>query len=214
MKLELRKIRLPLAEFTLTVDTTLEIGCAGLSGPSGAGKTSLLDLIAGLRRAPSARIARDGCVLTDTGQSLHLPVHRRRIGYVPQDLALFPHLDVRRNLLYGHRPEIAPLALQFDHIVEVLEIAPLLDRPTTTLSGGQKQRVALGRALLAAPALLLLDEPLSSLDRPLRERLIPYLRRVRDEFRLPMLFVSHDAEELATLCDVAIRMERGKLVSA
>ncbi len=214
MRLELRDIHLPLPEFDLRIDTALEIGCTGLSGPSGAGKTTLLDLIAGLRRAPSARIVCGDRALTDTARNWQVPVHRRRIGYVPQDLALFPHLDVRCNLAFGYRADTAPAALQFDHVAEVLEIASLLDRPVATLSGGQKQRVALGRALLTAPDLLLLDEPLSSLDRPLRERLIPHLRRVRDEFRLPMLFVSHDAEELAALCDEVLTMERGRLREA
>lgn len=211
MKLELRDIRLVRPDFTLAVDLTLELGCVGLSGPSGAGKTTLLDLIAGLARAGSARISLDDWVLTDVAAGLDRPPDQRRIGYVPQDVALFPHLEVRRNLTYGYRAAANPPALQLDHVIEILEIGALLERRPAALSGGEKQRVALGRALLSGPGLLLLDEPLSSLDRPLRARLLPYLRRVRDEFRVPMLFVSHDSEEIGSLCDRVLAMERGTI---
>ncbi len=214
MKLELLDISLPLADFTLRANTTLEATCTGIAGPSGAGKTSLLDLIAGLRRPTAARIVLDGRVLIDTRDKTSIPAHRRTIGYVPQDLALFPHLSVRTNLRYGYRAAENPAVLQLDHVAEVLEIGGLLDRGISQLSGGEKQRVALARALLAAPRLLLLDEPLSNLDRPLRARLLPYLLRVRDEFRLPMIFVSHDTEDTAALCDEVLTMERGEFIAA
>ncbi|HVU24103.1 MAG TPA: ATP-binding cassette domain-containing protein, partial [Opitutus sp.] len=134
-------------------------------------------------------------------------------GYVPQEGALFPHLSVRRNLLYGCRPGAArhPAGLNLEHVSEVLEIAALLERDIATLSGGEKQRVALGRALLAAPRLLLLDEPLAGLDLPLRERLVPYLARVRDEFAVPMLYVTHSPDEVMALCDDVVVLGRGRI---
>ena len=214
MRLALRAIRLPLAGFELAVDAELSVDVTALFGPSGAGKTALLDLVAGLRRAPSAWIALDGRVLTDTAGRYVLPARRRRIGYVPQDGALFPHLSVRRNLLYGHRPpagEPGPVTLQ--HVAEVLEIEPLLDRGIGALSGGERQRVALARALLSSPRLLLLDEPLAALDRPLKARILPYLKRVRAEFGVPMLYVTHDPEEVLALCEEVLVLERGKLVA-
>ena len=176
----------------------------------------------------------DGRVLADADARLHLPPPARRLGYVPQDGALFPHLDVRRNLLYGaarahagpsdqsaparpsatdsgHAPSPSLPDLTLGHVAEVLEIAPLLDRAVDTLSGGEKQRVALGRALLSAPRLLLLDEPLAGLDLSLKDRLLPHLRRVRDEFRIPMLYVTHSPDEVVALCDEVLMLERGRV---
>ena len=212
MKLTLRHIRLPLADFTLALDAEISAPVTGIFGPSGAGKTSLLDLIAGLRRAESAHIVLDDTVLTDTAARIFIPAHRRAIGCVPQDLALFPHLSVRGNLLYGHDPANAAITLA--HVVEIMEISALLDRGTAALSGGEKQRVALARALLAAPRLLLLDEPLASLDHPLKQRLLAYLRRIRDEFHIPMLYVSHDPEEITALCDDVLVLEKGRVVTS
>lgn len=211
MKLTLRHIRLPLAEFTLSLDAEMSAPVTGIFGPSGAGKTSLLDLIAGLRRAESARIALGEDVLTDTAARVFIPTHRRAIGYVPQDLALFPHLSVRGNLLYGHNAAASRNNTTLAHVVETVEIAGLLDRGIGSLSGGEKQRVALARALLAAPRLLLLDEPLASLDQSLKRRLISYLRRIREEFRIPMLYVAHDPGEIAALCDEVFVLERGNI---
>lgn len=213
MKLELRNVQLPLAEFTLAVDFTVEARVLGLCGPSGAGKTSLLDLIAGLRRAQSALVSVDGRVLTDTARGVSVPARERKVGYVPQDLALFPHLSVRRNLLYGCPGGAATEPLfSFNHVVDVLDIGPLVDRGISDLSGGERQRVALGRALLSSPQLLLLDEPLASLDAALKDRILSHLQRVRDEFPVPMIYVSHSADEVQALCDVAVRMDRGQLV--
>lgn len=209
MKLALRNIRLALADFTLSLDAEMSAPVTGIFGASGAGKTSLLDLIAGLRRAACAHIAFGEKVLTDTATGIFIPTHRRAIGYVPQDLALFPHLSVRGNLLYGHETN-GDITLA--HASETMEIAGLLDRSISSLSGGEKQRVALARALLAGPQLLLLDEPLASLDRALKRRLISYLQRIREEFRIPMLYVAHDPEEIAALCEEVFVLERGEIV--
>jgi molybdate transport system ATP-binding protein len=211
MKLLLQRICLPLKEFTLAADVEIQSQVTAIFGPSGAGKTSLLDLVAGLRRPKSAFIQLNDRVLTDTASGVNVPARWRAIGYVPQDLALFPHMSVRRNLLFGHQPALNSL-FSFEHVIDILEIEPLLSRGVTDLSGGEKQRVALARALLTAPRLVLLDEPLASLDLKLRARIIPYLRRVRDEFHLPMLYVTHDRAEVTALCDEILVLERGRFV--
>jgi molybdate transport system ATP-binding protein len=214
MSLRLENIRLPLDSFSLEIDTTLDAPMTGVFGPSGAGKTSLLDLIAGLRRPRAGKVQLGATVLSDAAARLHVPPRHRRVGYVPQDLALFPHLNVRSNLLYGHRSLAAADPLfSPEHVIEVMEIAPLLGRDATTLSGGEQQRVAFARALLSAPRLLLLDEPMSSLDGRLKARLIPYLQRIRDEFHLPLIYVTHDASELQSLCDEVLILERGRIVA-
>ena len=200
MTLTIDAIRLPLAHFGLDVTCTFGDGVTALFGPSGAGKTSLLDVIAGLRRTTHGRVYVDHDDITE------LAPRHRRIGYVPQENALFPHLSVERNLRFGMR------ANDFAHVVSVLDIAPLLGRAPGSLSGGEQKRVALGRALLTAPRLLLLDEPLAGLDRPLRERVLTYLVRVRDEFRVPMVYVSHDADELRAIADRVVVLERGRVV--
>jgi molybdate transport system ATP-binding protein len=213
MKLALKNISLPLAGFVLEVDLELAGQVTAICGPSGSGKTSLLDLIAGLRRPASAFIQMEERVLTDTARGLALPPRLREIGYVPQDLALFPHLPVRKNLLYGYKapPPRGPL-FSYEHVAAVLEIGPLAGRSVTDLSGGEKQRVALARALLASPRLLLLDEPLAGLDAALKAKIIPYLVRVRDEFQVPMLYVSHDRQEIQALCGEVVELERGKVI--
>ena len=214
MKLVLQRIRLPLARFELVVDAEVSRNIVALFGPSGSGKTSLLDLLAGLRRAASAFIALDGQVLTDTAAGVEVPTRYRRIGYVPQDGALFPHYSVRKNLLYGAhgRPAAENGSFSFEHITTVLEIQPLLDRGIERLSGGEKQRVALARALLSSPRLLLLDEPMTGLDFHLKSRVVEYLRRVRDEFKVPMVYVTHNLEEVFALCDELLVLERGRVV--
>jgi molybdate transport system ATP-binding protein len=212
MSLVLKNLRLPLAHFTLEIDATLSSPVTAIFGPSGSGKTSLLELIAGLRRPASGSIELAGTVLTDHPTHGFVAPQHRSVGYVPQDGALFPHLSVRKNLLYGFdTTHTRPVGLSLEHIVEVLEIFPLLDRAIATLSGGEKQRVALGRALLAAPKLLLLDEPLASLDAALKERLLPYLLRIRDEFTIPMIYVTHSPDEVVALCDEALILRTGKI---
>jgi molybdate transport system ATP-binding protein len=213
MNLLLKNISLPLADFTLIVDLEIRNRVTAIFGPSGAGKTSLLDLIAGLRHPKSAFIQLDGRVLTDTAARTKVSTRHRQIGYVPQDLALFPHLSVRKNLLYGCKPNPDPDSLfAYEHVTRVLEIGPLVNRRVTNLSGGEKQRVALARALLTSPQILLLDEPLASLDTVLKSKIIPYLARIRDEFRVPMLYVTHDWTEVEALCGEALIMERGNIV--
>ena len=176
-----------------------------LTGHSGAGKTSVLNAIAGLFRPSHGRIEVDGRVLFDSHAGIDLPVHQRHVGYVFQDARLFPHMSVRRNLLYGKRNHAgeydgaAAMRFSLDDVVALLGIGPLLRRRPANLSGGEAQRVAIGRALLSQPRVLLLDEPLSSLDSARREEVIPYLQRLRDQTPLPMVYVSHSLDEVRRL---------------
>jgi molybdate transport system ATP-binding protein len=211
MTLALAQLRLPLGAFTLELNAALTGRVTAIFGPSGSGKTTLLELIAGLRRPAAGAIRLDDTTLTDAAVGTFVRPEHRAIGYVPQEGALFPHLSVRQNLLYGFAsPRPRPAGLSFEHVTDVLEITALTNRSTATLSGGEKQRVALGRALLAAPRLLLLDEPLAGLDAPLRERLLPYLARVRDEFAIPMLYVTHSPDEVMALCDDVLVLTAGR----
>jgi molybdate transport system ATP-binding protein len=213
VSLLLRHLRLSLATLTIEVDQELTGRVTGLFGPSGSGKTTLLEVICGLRQPETAFIQADDLVLIDTQRRFYLPTEQRRIGYVPQDLALFPHLSVRKNLLYGTKYSIPDKSgIAIEHILEVLEIQDLLDRKIGSLSGGEKQRVAFARAILASPRLLLLDEPLANLDRTLKDRMIVYLEHLRDEFQIPMLYVSHDVDEVASLCDEVLVMRTGRVI--
>lgn len=213
MSLLLKNISCPLAPFVMTVNVELRGRITAIFGPSGAGKTSLLELIAGLRRASSAFIQLEDQILTDTRNNIFIPTRRRAIGYVPQDLGLFPHMSVRQNLLYGRKPKEEQNSLfSLERIVEVLELKPVLARGINALSGGEKQRVALARALLSSARLLLLDEPLGCLDAEMKARILPYLTRIRDEFKVPMLYVTHDAAEVTAICDEVVRLDRGNVV--
>ena len=198
MTIELRNVVLPLAHFTLEVDVQMPARTTGIFGPSGAGKTSLLELIAGLRTPQSGRVIVDGRDITA------LPPRERRIGYVPQDDALFPHLSVKQNVLYGARHAD-------DSVLDVLEIRHLLPRGVKQLSGGERKRIALARALLSHPDVLLLDEPLAGVDVELRNRVLEYLVRIRDEFPIPMLYVSHDIAEVQAICEAVVMIERGRV---
>lgn len=191
MKLRL-DVTLALPGFTLEADVDIDSSAIGLFGPSGAGKTTLLEIIAGIRVPDRARIAIDGREIA------HLPARERRIGYVPQDDTLFPHMSVRGNVLYGAE------ALDAE-VLKTLEIESLLDRTVAKLSGGERRRVAIARALLAKPALLLLDEPLSGLDNARASLIIEMLQRVET----PILFVSHNRDEIAALCDATIVLDHG-----
>jgi molybdate transport system ATP-binding protein len=186
-----------LGEFTVEASFTSEGRVTGLFGASGAGKTSLINMIAGLLRPDRGKISIDGETLDDTSARTHVAVHRRRIGYVFQDARLFPHLDVRKNLDYGRRMNrLAQEAALWQRVTELLDIGHLLDRRPGKLSGGERQRVALGRAQLSRPRLLLLDEPLGSLDEERKDEILPYLVRLRDEAGVPMVYVSHDPSEM------------------
>lgn len=214
LSLRLKNISLPLEPFTLRVDVELNGGAVAIFGPSGTGKTSLLDLVAGLRHPETALIELDERVLADTEAKVSVPARSRGIGYVPQDLALFPHMNVRQNLLYGHKHDAATNSLfSMKHVIEVLEIESLVERSVRDLSGGEKQRVALARALLTAPRLLSLDEPLASLDEGLKAKILPYLVRVRDEFKAPMLYVTHNRQEVSALCDEVLVMNAGQITN-
>jgi molybdate transport system ATP-binding protein len=193
-------VHLPLARSTLEVRATLHDRVTALVGRSGAGKTSLLETIAGLRSA-NGRIAIDGSDIA------RLSPEKRRIGYVPQDVALFPHLDVRGNIQFASKD-----AGRFASLVETLELATLLARAPATLSGGERQRVALARALMTSPRLLLLDEPLASVDQPLRERILIYLRRIRD-LGVPMLYVTHQPFEALALATSCLLLDDGRVVA-
>ncbi|MGG7445249.1 molybdenum ABC transporter ATP-binding protein ModC [Kosakonia oryzendophytica] len=183
-------------------------GITAIFGVSGAGKTSLINAIGGLTHPQEGRIALNNRVLFDTASKICLPPEKRRVGYVFQDARLFPHYKVRGNLRYGMAKSMAG---QFDKLVALLGIEPLLDRLPGSLSGGEKQRVAIGRALLTAPELLLLDEPLASLDIPRKRELLPYLQRLAREINIPMLYVSHSLEEILHLADKVMVLEAGEV---
>ncbi|MEM8932827.1 MAG: molybdenum ABC transporter ATP-binding protein [Acidobacteriota bacterium] len=208
-------VQLPLDRFDLDVTAEITAPVTGLFGPSGSGKSSLLETLVGLRRLArgTIRLADEAWLDSSTGE--HVPTRLRGIGYVPQEGLLFPHWDVRRNLLAGaDRARAGGLdpAAALDRVAQLLGLLPLLDRSVSTLSGGERQRVALGRALCSGPRLLLLDEPFAALDLALRRRLLPFLRRVRDELTVPMLFVSHDPFEIQALCDEVIVLRDGAVV--
>jgi molybdate transport system ATP-binding protein len=202
-----------LGEFHIEASFVSEGRVTGLFGASGAGKTSLVNMIAGLLPPDRGVIAVGNEPLDDTTARLHVPVHRRRIGYVFQDARLFPHLDVRQNLDYGRRMNrLADDVAARARVIDLLDIGDLLDRRPGRLSGGERQRVALGRALLAQPRLLLLDEPLGSLDEERKVEILPYLVRLRDEAGIPMVYVSHDAGELRQVATRIVILRRGRVV--
>jgi molybdate transport system ATP-binding protein len=204
-----------LGAFTLNAAFASESGATVLFGPSGAGKTSAINMIAGLLKPDRGRIVLDGEALFDSAARTDVPAWRRRIGYVFQEGRLFPHLSVRHNLDYGrwmggHAADPAA----FSHAVELLDIGGLLDRRPGKLSGGERQRVAVGRALLMRPRLLLLDEPLASLDAARKQEILPYFERLRDEARVPLIYVSHDAGEVRRIASRVVRIDDGKVVAA
>lgn len=208
-------LRYARGSFELEARADIAGGVTGICGPSGSGKSTLLLLIAGLLKPQAGHLRIDGDVLVDRAHRTFVPAWRRHFGLVFQDGQLFPHLSVRENLLYGHA-RLAPDARLFalDTVLQLLEIGHLLERRPALLSGGERQRVALGRALLYSPRLLLLDEPLSSLDGRLKQQILPFLKRVRDETRIPMLYVSHSPAEVEFLADRVLRMDRGRLLAS
>jgi molybdate transport system ATP-binding protein len=203
-----------LGEFSLEASFTSEGRVTGLFGASGAGKSSLVNMIAGLLRPDRGVIALDDDVLDDTAKGVHVPPHLRRIGYVFQDARLFPHLNVEQNLDYGRRMNRLPDdPAQKKRVTGLLDIGHLLDRRPGKLSGGERQRVALGRALLSKPRLLLLDEPLGSLDEGRKVEILPYLVRLRDEANVPMVYVSHDAAEMRQLATQIVMLHDGRVTA-
>jgi molybdate transport system ATP-binding protein len=202
-----------LGGFSLAAAFECGPGVTALFGPSGAGKTSLVQMIAGLLRPDAGRIAVGGTVLFDDDARIDLPPHERRIGYVFQDARLFPHMDVRRNLDYGARRRGGE-TVQFDAVVETLGIGHLLDRRPGALSGGERQRVAIGRALLSAPRLLLMDEPLASLDTARKQEIIPFIERMCREIDIPVVYVSHAVDEVLQLADEMVLLRDGSVVAS
>ena len=202
-------------EFRLDAAARIDSGVTGIVGPSGAGKSTLLALLAGLLKPQAGVLRFDGEIVVDVATKQFVPPWKRHFGLVFQDGQLFPHLSVRDNLLYGwHRLKPDERRLGFDAVVDLLELRTLVSRRPSQLSGGERQRVALGRALLYSPRLLLLDEPLSSLDDRLKQQILPFLKRIKQETRIPMLYVTHATAEVDYLADRVLSMQSGRLPSA
>ena len=197
--------------FRLDFAVSCDVRALALYGPSGSGKTSVLEVIAGIRRPKRGHVAIGGHVLFDAAPGVDVPTRHRRVGYVPQDALLFPHLDVRRNIMYG-----APAAdwTAVEPVVERLAIGHLISRPVTDLSGGERQRVALARALASKPAILLLDEPLAALDRAMKRTVLQMLVDVRDSLQIPMVYVTHVSDEATAIADYAVVLDSGKVGGA
>ena len=203
------RIQHRLGTVTLDVDMPIAPGITAIFGPSGAGKTSILRAVAGLLTPEDGRIEIAGALWFDPATGVNLPAHRRKLGYVFQEPRLFPHLTVAQNLRFG-----APRGQDISGMVALLGLGPLLDRRPAGLSGGEAQRVALGRALLATPGILLMDEPLSALDMALKREILPYIERLRRETGVPILYVSHDIDEVARLADQVVLIEAGHTTDA
>ncbi|MGH8798875.1 MAG: molybdenum ABC transporter ATP-binding protein [Casimicrobiaceae bacterium] len=204
-----------LGAFELAVAFRAEAPVVGLFGRSGSGKTSVVNALAGTSRPRRGRIVINGETLFDSGRGIDLPPEKRRLGYVFQDGLLFPHLDVEGNLLYGfHRARTADRVIEPAHVVDLLGLESLLRRLPERLSGGEKQRVAIGRALLAQPRLLLMDEPLASLDVPRQSEVLRYIEQLRDDLRIPIVYVSHAVGEITRLADTVVVLADGKALAS
>lgn len=214
MSIEVEAFR-RLGSFTLDARFSAAGGLTALFGASGSGKTSVINIISGLLRPDRGTVVVDGRVLVDTARGIDVAKHRRRIGYVFQEPRLFPHLTVRENLLYGRWfTGGAGRRDQVDHVVDLLGVGPLLRRRPASLSGGEKQRVAIGRALLSGPRLLVMDEPLSGLDEARKAEVLPYIERIRDDGRVPIVYVSHSMSEVARLATTIVAMADGRVTAA
>ena len=196
--------------FLLSVRESASVEVLGLFGPSGSGKTSLLECIAGIRTPDAGEIRIGDRMLFQSAVGINVPARERRIGYVPQDALLFPNMNVTANIRYGESQE----RNGFDALVEILDLQLLLDRRVQNLSGGEKQRVAIARALMTRPSILLLDEPLAAVDRDRRDVILPYILRIRKELHVPLIYVTHDAEELQSIADRVLHLDAGRVVSA
>lgn len=200
-----------LGRLHLVVKFDTDAGVTALYGSSGSGKTSVINMIAGLVEPDRGRIALDNDVLFDSETGVNLPPHRRGIGYVFQEGRLFPHMNVRANLDYGRWASGKPRdGAGFARVVDLLGLGPLLTRRPGALSGGERQRIAIGRALLMQPRLLLLDEPLASLDVDRKDEIFPYLELLRDESHVPMIYVSHSPDEIRRIANAVVRLEEGR----
>jgi molybdate transport system ATP-binding protein len=196
--------------FSLDVAERSDASALALFGPSGSGKTTIVEAIAGLRTPSRGTIAIAGRVLFASGRHLDVPARDRRVGYVPQDVLLFPHLDVRQNVMYGAARGQADVG----HLIELLELGELMTRRVTSLSGGERQRVALARALMSGPDVLLLDEPMAAVDLPRRRRILDALLKIRDELKVPLVYVAHSPEEVARIADRVLVLENGRIAAA
>lgn len=210
------QVRHKQGEFTINAAFSVEAtGITALFGASGAGKTSILNMVAGLSRPNEGRILMNGECLFDAAKGIDVPPEKRRVGYVFQEARLFPHLSVRANLIYGMRLlKKSERYVHFDQVVELLGIQQILDRRPAKLSGGEKQRVAIGRALLCSPVLLLMDEPLASLDSGRRSEVLPFIRQLCSNFATPILYVSHLIGEIACLADYMVHLKNGLVVAS
>ena len=198
--------------FVLDVHESVSVEVLGLFGPSGSGKTTLLESIAGIRTPDAGEIRVADRVLFSSAQRINVPPQDRHIGYVPQEALLFPNMSVKGNVLYGRGARDDQRT--FDSLVGILELQWLLERSVDRLSGGEKQRVAIARALMTRPSILLLDEPLAGVDRERRDVILPYILRIRKELHVPLIYVTHDADELHAIADRVVRLDAGRVLSA
>jgi molybdate transport system ATP-binding protein len=207
-------IRFDRDNFCLQISAQMGSPITGILGASGSGKSTFLAVIAGLLKPQQGSITLNNATLFDAKNHIWVPPHKRRIGLVFQDGQLLPHLSVRKNLLYGYN-NILPEQRHFelDAVINLLELEPFLDRKPSALSGGEKQRVALGRAVLYSPSLLLLDEPLSALDERLKNQILPFFLRIKSEFKIPMIYVTHSPREIELLTDSWLTMANGNLIT-
>jgi molybdate transport system ATP-binding protein len=212
MKLIINDLSYAADKLLMQINLQLDGRIAGIFGTSGAGKTTLLELIAGFRKPQQGKIQFDDRLLMNVSRGIFLPAFQRNIGYVPQDLALFPHLSVKGNLRYGLNRLKENENLSFDELVKTLGLESLLNRNIDLLSGGEKQRVAFARAVLASPDLLLMDEPLSNLNEELKTKVRELILWIRDELHIPIIYVSHDADDIVSLCDTVTILKEGKNV--
>lgn len=203
-------VRKQVGTFHLKAEFKVEGNRIGVFGPSGSGKSTLMFLLSGLLRPDQGRILLNGTPLFDSEKKINIPPEKRRIGVVFQHAHLFPHMNVKRNLMYGYKRIPHPdRKISPDSLIDVLSLGPLLDRSVSKLSGGERQRVALGRTLLACPRLILMDEPLTGLDQELKYQIIPYLKRVLNEFNVPLMFISHSLKEMRLMSDTVLVVIKG-----